>query len=103
MTGEGISVTATTTLPAAHRPGIDYWAFSWRKGGGAAGMIDISRRERFCQQEYRGRVFSLRHADAYRVSQGRPAIGISTLYYGKPDGDTPGLLRTFRSRLLVTR
>ncbi|WP_420142252.1 epoxyqueuosine reductase QueH [Sphingomonas sp.] len=57
---------------ASHYPGIDYWTFNWRKGGGAARMIDISKRERFYQQEYCGCVFSLRDTNAHRVSQGRP-------------------------------
>ena len=31
-----------------------YWDFNWRKGGGSARMIEISKREHFYQQEYCG-------------------------------------------------
>ncbi|MCW2389938.1 putative adenine nucleotide alpha hydrolase (AANH) superfamily ATPase [Sphingobium sp. B11D3B] len=67
---------------AAHYPGIKYWTFNWRKGGGAARMIEISKRERFYQQEYCGCVFSLRDTNAHRVAQGREEIRIGELYYG---------------------
>ncbi len=67
---------------ASHYPGIDYWTFNWRKGGGAARMIEISKRERFYQQEYCGCVYSLRDSNAHRVSQGREEIRIGELYYG---------------------
>ncbi|MEG0902481.1 MAG: epoxyqueuosine reductase QueH, partial [Clostridia bacterium] len=29
---------------AAHYPGIQYWDYNWRKGGGAARMVEISKR-----------------------------------------------------------
>jgi len=75
---------------AAHYDGVQYWTFNWRKGGGGARMIDISKRERFYQQEYCGCVYSLRDTNAHRVSQGRPEIEIGTLYYGDPQpGTTP--------------
>jgi predicted adenine nucleotide alpha hydrolase (AANH) superfamily ATPase len=67
---------------AAHYPDIAYWTFNWRKGGGAARMIEISKREHFYQQEYCGCVYSLRDTNAHRVSQGREPIRIGELYYG---------------------
>ncbi len=39
---------------------LTYWEFNWRKGGGSARMIEISKREEFYQQEYCGCVYSLR-------------------------------------------
>ena len=67
---------------ASHYPDLSYWTFNWRKGGGAARMIDISKREQFYQQEYCGCVYSLRDTNAHRVSQGRPEIEIGKLFYG---------------------
>jgi epoxyqueuosine reductase len=66
-----------------------YWTFNWRKGGGAARMIEISKRERFYQQEYCGCVYSLRDSNTHRVSQGRPEIEIGKLYYGADDTGAP--------------
>jgi predicted adenine nucleotide alpha hydrolase (AANH) superfamily ATPase len=67
---------------AAHYPGLAYWTFNWRKQGGSNRMIEISKRERFYQQEYCGCVYSLRDTNAHRVSQGREEIRIGELYYG---------------------
>ncbi|KAB0835160.1 hypothetical protein FZI45_22385, partial [Cronobacter sakazakii] len=47
-----------------------------------ARMIEISKRERFYQQEYCGCVYSLRDSNLHRKAQGRPLIKIGTLYYG---------------------
>ena len=63
-------------------PGLVYWDFNWRKGGGSARMIEISKRERFYQQEYCGCAYSLRDSNAHRKSQGRPPIKIGVKYYG---------------------
>ncbi|TKI06330.1 epoxyqueuosine reductase QueH [Martelella alba] len=70
---------------AAHYPGITYWDYNWRKQGGAARMIDISKRERFYQQEYCGCVYSLRDSNKHRKSQGRDIIRIGVKYYGADD------------------
>jgi predicted adenine nucleotide alpha hydrolase (AANH) superfamily ATPase len=67
---------------ASHYNGLSYWTFNWRKGGGAARMIEISKREQFYQQEYCGCVYSLRDTNAHRVSQGRPEIDPGKLFYG---------------------
>lgn len=38
---------------------VIYWDYNWRKEGGSQRMIEISKRERFYQQEYCGCVYSL--------------------------------------------
>lgn len=45
-------------------------------------MIEISKQERFYQQEYCGCAYSLRDTNAHRRSQRRPAIELGKLYYG---------------------
>lgn len=67
---------------AGHYNGITYWEYNWRKQGGSARMIDISKRERFYQQEYCGCIYSLRDTNKHRRSQGRDIIRIGTQYYG---------------------
>ncbi|MGL9750294.1 MAG: epoxyqueuosine reductase QueH [Symbiopectobacterium sp.] len=51
---------------ASHYPGMVYWDYNWRKGGGSARMIEISKREQFYQQEYCGCVYSLRDSNLHR-------------------------------------
>ncbi|AEI37913.1 epoxyqueuosine reductase QueH [Zymomonas mobilis] len=65
--------------------GLTYWDFNWRKGGNSAQMIEISKREKFYQQEYCGCIYSLRDMNRRRREQGRPAIDIGKLQYGKKD------------------
>lgn len=74
---------------AAHYPNISYWDYNWRKQGGAARMVEISKRENFYQQEYCGCVYSLRDTNKHRIAQGRKRIKIGVLYYGdeQPDAD----------------
>lgn len=67
---------------AAPYAGLSYWDYNWRKGGGAARMIEISKRERFYQQEYCGCVYSLRDSNRHRIASGRKPIEIGVLYYG---------------------
>ncbi len=69
---------------AARYPGMVYWEFNWRKKGGASRMLDISKEERFYQQEYCGCVYSLRDTNRWRVAHERPKIKIGELYY-EPD------------------
>jgi predicted adenine nucleotide alpha hydrolase (AANH) superfamily ATPase len=71
---------------AARYPGLMYWAYNWRKGGGAQRMIEISKRENFYQQEYCGCVYSLRDSNRHRVASGRERIRIGEAYYGDSDG-----------------
>lgn len=63
-------------------PDLAYWDFNWRKGGGSARMIEISKRENFYQQEYCGCVYSLRDTNDHRVANGRDRIKLGVLYYG---------------------
>jgi len=64
-------------------PDLQYWDFNWRKGGGSARMIDISKRENFYQQEYCGCVYSLRDTNNHKVANGRDRIKLGVLYYGE--------------------
>lgn len=67
---------------ASHYPDITYWEYNWRKKGGAARMVEISKRENFYQQEYCGCVYSLRDTNKHRLAQGRERIQLGVLYYG---------------------
>ncbi|MGG4608768.1 epoxyqueuosine reductase QueH [Providencia sp. Me31A] len=60
---------------------MHYWDYNWRKKGGSARMIEISKREQFYQQEYCGCIYSLRDTNKHRKSQGRDVIKIGILYY----------------------
>jgi len=68
---------------AAKYAGLTYWDYNWRKGGGSARMIEISKREKFYQQEYCGCVYSLRDTNAHRKSRGREIIKLGVNYYGE--------------------
>ena len=72
---------------ASHYPDLTYWDYNWRKGGGGARMIEISKREEFYQQEYCGCVYSLRDTNLHRRSRGREPVVIGQNYYSdkKPD------------------
>ena len=67
---------------AAKYPDLMYWDYNWRKGGGSARMIDISKRENFYQQEYCGCVYSLRDTNRHRVESGRDRIRLGIKFYG---------------------
>jgi len=67
---------------AARYGNLTYWDYNWRKGGGSARMIEISKREKFYQQEYCGCVYSLRDTNQHRKSKGRESIKIGIKYYG---------------------
>ncbi|WP_109126681.1 epoxyqueuosine reductase QueH [Dyella sp. C11] len=69
--------------------GLVYWDFNWRKGGGSQRMIEISKRERFYQQEYCGCVYSLRDTNRHRRDQGRERIHLGVKFYGDDDPGTP--------------
>jgi predicted adenine nucleotide alpha hydrolase (AANH) superfamily ATPase len=70
---------------AGHYPGMIYWTYNWRKGGGSDRMYDIAKRENFYQQEYCGCVYSLRDKNLYRISKGQERIEIGKKYYGLTD------------------
>lgn len=73
-------------IRAAERyPDLLYWTYNWRKGGGSARMIEISKREHFYQQEYCGCVYSLRDTNRFRRSRGRDRIRIGVKFYGKDE------------------
>lgn len=73
---------------AAKYPDLSYWEYNWRKGGGSARMIEISKRENFYQQEYCGCVYSLRDTNRHRLATGRDPIKLGEMYYGQTP-DTP--------------
>ena len=60
---------------------LEYWTYNWRKGGGSARMIEISKQEGFYQQEYCGCVYSLRDTNKWRMQNGRKRIEIGVKYY----------------------
>lgn len=72
---------------AATYPGLSYWTYNWRKDGGSARMVEISKKEEFYQQEYCGCAYSLRDTNRWRLSQGRERIKIGVKYYGKEEGE----------------
>lgn len=67
---------------AARYDNLKYWTFNWRKGGGANRMIEMSKDERFYQQEYCGCVYSLRDTNKHRMAQGREKIKLGVKFYG---------------------
>ncbi|OOF05820.1 epoxyqueuosine reductase QueH [Salinivibrio sp. MA607] len=67
---------------AAPYPDVSYWDYNWRKQGGSQRMIEISKRERFYQQEYCGCIYSLRDTNKHRLAQGRERIKLGVQYYG---------------------
>ena len=67
---------------AARYEGLSYWTHNWRKKGGSQRMVEISKQERFYQQEYCGCVYSLRDTNDHRRAQGRDRIEIGVKYYG---------------------
>ena len=79
-------INASGRRAAGHYEGLSYWDYNWRKGGGAARMIEISKRERFYQQEYCGCVYSLRDTNRHRRDTGRQPIKIGTQFYGVASG-----------------
>src|SRR3546814_18442168 len=68
---------------AARYPDLVYWTYNWRKGGGSARMIEISKREEFYQQEYCGCVYSLRATNRHRRGTGSERNQIGIKFYGK--------------------
>lgn len=71
---------------AAQRyPDLIYWTYNWRKGGGAARMYEIAKRENFYKQEYCGCVYSLRDTNAWRKQNERERIKIGVNYYYQDD------------------
>ena len=71
---------------AAKYPGITYWTYNWRKKGGSARMLEISKDEKFYMQEYCGCAYSLRDTNNWRLQKGRERIKLGEKFYGT---DTP--------------
>lgn len=71
----------------ARYPEMHYWTYNWRKEGGSARMIEISKEEQFYQQEYCGCIYSLRDTNSWRESKGREKIKIGEKFYGVNDDD----------------
>ena len=78
-------VTDAGVRAAGRYSGLVYWSHNWRKHGGAARMIEISKRENFYQQEYCGCAYSLRDTNLHRIKTGREPIRIGTQFYGAQD------------------
>ncbi len=75
-------INGSGTRAAARWDGLQYWTFNWRKQGGSQRMLEISKRERFYQQEYCGCVYSLRDTNRARLQAGRERIRRSAKFYG---------------------
>ena len=72
---------------AARYDDLVYWTYNWRKQGGAARMIQISKAEGFYAQQYCGCVYSLRDSNRWRVKQNREKIKIGQDYYSNNEDD----------------
>ena len=66
---------------ASRYPNLVYWAHNWRKQGGSQRMYEISKQERFYQQEYCGCVYSLRDSNLWRLQNDRNKIEKGVQYY----------------------
>ncbi|MBT3915639.1 MAG: epoxyqueuosine reductase QueH [Rhodospirillaceae bacterium] len=64
-----------------------YWTFNWRKKGGANRMIDVSKQEKFYQQEYCGCAYSLRDTNQSRLERGMAPIKLGVKFYGDDVAD----------------
>ena len=67
---------------AAHYPDITYWTHNWRKLGGSARMLEISKKEQFYMQEYCGCAYSLRDTNERFTKTGKKRIKFGEKYYG---------------------
>ncbi len=76
-------INACGERAAARYPELAYWDFNWRKGGGSARTVEISKQEQFYQQEYCGCIYSLRDTNLHRRAQGREKIKFGVKFYGK--------------------
>ena len=73
---------------AGRYDGLSTGTSTGARGGGSARMIEISKREKFYQQEYCGCVYSLRDTNLHRRRQGREPIAIGEQFYGRtPNSD----------------
>ena len=72
---------------ASHHDDLTYWTFNWRKKGGANRMIDVSKQEKFYQQEYCGCAYSLRDTNQSRVKRGLAPIKLGVKFYDDDAAD----------------
>ena len=82
-----IQINGCGERAAARYEDLVYWTYNWRKSGGSQRMIEISKREKFYQQEYCGCVYSLRDTNKWRMAKGREKIAIGETFYGKQTED----------------
>ena len=61
--------------------GMQYWDFNWRKKGGSYRMLEVSKKEKFYQQEYCGCAYSLRDTNQWRIENGKEKIKRGIKYY----------------------
>ena len=66
---------------ASRYENLEYWTFNWRKKNGSKRMIDISKEQRFYQQEYCGCAYSLRDTNKWRIKREKKPIEIGVKYY----------------------
>ena len=78
-------INASGQRAASRYEDLLYGTYNWRKHGGSARMIEISKREEFYQQEYCGCVYSLRDTNRHRRSQGRDRIALGVKFYGREE------------------
>jgi len=74
-------VTNAGIKAASLVPGVTYWAWNWRKAGGSSRMIELSKEEKFYQQQYCGCVYSLRDTNVWRKAGGRPPVEMGKDFY----------------------
>lgn len=80
-------INASGERAAARYENMTYWTYNWRKGGGAARMYEIAKREEFYKQEYCGCVYSLRDTNRWRKQNDRERIYIGVNYYEAADSE----------------
>lgn len=68
---------------ASRYSNLIYWTYNWRKKGGSQRMYEISKQEKFYQQEYCGCVYSLRDTNLWRAQNNRPRIEKGTQFYNQ--------------------
>lgn len=78
-------INACGTKAAGRYQDMVYWTHNWRKKGGSARMYEISKREKFYQQEYCGCVYSLRDTNLHRVRKGLERIETGKNFYGSTE------------------
>jgi predicted adenine nucleotide alpha hydrolase (AANH) superfamily ATPase len=82
-------VSASGVRAAAHYPGLHYWTYNWRKGGGSQRMYEIAKEHGFYKQEYCGCVYSLRDTNRERRERGHALIKLGQEFYAQaaPEAD----------------